>query len=159
MPDRLADLRRQRALIAEHLAWLDREIATTAPAQPAAVLPAPYPASIAPPAPAVSAAPLSSAPAFAGTSATPPTSAPTIVGGFRVAAHSPLPSPQPETLPETLPETDPANIRDNVRRGCFLYVALAALLVVLGGALLVWAGRAQKAKNPPVPRVQSPESQ
>src|SRR5690349_14599171 len=27
MPDRLAELRRQRALIAEHLAWLDRQIA------------------------------------------------------------------------------------------------------------------------------------
>ncbi len=155
MPDRLADLRRQRALIAEHLAWLDREIATTASAQPAAILPAPYPASIDTPAPVVSAAPLSPPPAFAGTSATPPPSAPTMVGGFRVASPAPLPGP----IPEPLPETDPVNIRENVRRGCFLYVALAALLVVLGGALLVWAGRAQKAKNPPAPRVQSPESQ
>jgi hypothetical protein len=27
MSDRLPELRRQRALVAEHLAWLDREIA------------------------------------------------------------------------------------------------------------------------------------
>ena len=29
MPDRLAELRRQRALVQEHLAWLEREIAAT----------------------------------------------------------------------------------------------------------------------------------
>jgi len=42
MPDRLSDLRRQRALVAEQLAWLDREIAAAgseAPATPAALAP------------------------------------------------------------------------------------------------------------------------
>jgi hypothetical protein len=42
MSDRLPELRRQRALVAEHLAWLDREIAdagSEAPATP--VTPAP----------------------------------------------------------------------------------------------------------------------
>lgn len=32
MPDRLAELRRQRALVQQHLDWLDREIAATGPA-------------------------------------------------------------------------------------------------------------------------------
>jgi hypothetical protein len=39
MSDRLSDLRRQHALVAEHLAWLDREIAAAgseAPSSPAA---------------------------------------------------------------------------------------------------------------------------
>lgn len=55
MPDRLAELKRQRALVAEHLQWLDREIAAAdssavTPADPtpkplvAAPLPAPLPA-------------------------------------------------------------------------------------------------------------------
>jgi len=37
MPDRLDDLRRQRALVQEQLAWLDREIAaqSSSPARPA----------------------------------------------------------------------------------------------------------------------------
>ena len=41
MQDRLAELRRQRALVAEHLAWLDRELAAAAPEPiPGPVLPA-----------------------------------------------------------------------------------------------------------------------
>lgn len=41
MSDRLAELRRQRQLMQEHLAWLDREIATeTGKAAPAAATPA-----------------------------------------------------------------------------------------------------------------------
>ena len=44
MSDRLPELRRQRALVAEHLAWLDREIAAAGGetlATPAAPLPPP----------------------------------------------------------------------------------------------------------------------
>jgi hypothetical protein len=44
MSDRLPELRRQRALVAEHLAWLDREIAAEGgetSATPAAPLPPP----------------------------------------------------------------------------------------------------------------------
>src|SRR3954470_22363220 len=48
MPDRLAELRRQRALIAEHLAWLDRQIAeaggSSVPAAQPALQPTPTPA-------------------------------------------------------------------------------------------------------------------
>lgn len=46
MPDQLEDLKRQRALVAEHLAWLDRQIATaTAQSQPVATAPAAPPRS------------------------------------------------------------------------------------------------------------------
>lgn len=158
MPDRLAELRRQRALIAEHLAWLDREIATAAPSEPAALLAAQSTAAFSAPdeghAPPRGLQPTAPVHAGASSKANPSGATPTIIGGFRVAGAG----PQPDSQPESLPHPDPVNIRDNVRRGCFLYVALAALLVVLGGALLVWAGRTQKAKNPPAPRVQSPES-
>ena len=48
MSDRLSDLRRQRALVADHLASLDREIAAAggeAPATPAALVPPANPGS------------------------------------------------------------------------------------------------------------------
>ncbi|MEO5957921.1 MAG: hypothetical protein ABIZ49_12405 [Opitutaceae bacterium] len=41
MPDRLAELRRQRALVQDHLAWLDREIAATSAVRPSDPSPAP----------------------------------------------------------------------------------------------------------------------
>lgn len=52
MSDRLTELNRQRALLAEHLAWIDREIAAARGEAPAPV-PAPPP----PPVPAAPAAP------------------------------------------------------------------------------------------------------
>jgi hypothetical protein len=59
-----------------------------------------------------------------------------------------------------LPELHPAEIKDEVRRGCLLYFALAALLVIGGGALLIWAARAYKEKHPPAARIEAiPESQ
>ncbi len=55
-PDRLADLRRQRALVQQHLDWLDREIAKERPGEdrydaPAMPLPVRQKASPAPPTP------------------------------------------------------------------------------------------------------------
>jgi len=44
MSDRLSELRRQRALVAEQLAWLDREIAAAAGETPASPAPPPPPA-------------------------------------------------------------------------------------------------------------------
>ena len=50
-------------------------------------------------------------------------------------------------LPETdshahlLPEHQPADVKQDVRRGCFLYFALAAVAVIGGTGLLVWAAR------------------
>jgi len=52
MPDRLPELQRQRALLQDHLAWLDREIAAAqgklVPMPPAASQPAPAKAPAAP---------------------------------------------------------------------------------------------------------------
>lgn len=108
MTDRLAELRRQRALVAEHLAWLDREIAAANPA--------------APPPPSLS--PAVESPAVTATRSEP---------------LPPAPAPQPPA--SALPESRPADIRRDVRRGCLLYFALAALLVAGGCALLVWVSR------------------
>lgn len=50
MPDRLAELQRQRALVQQHLAWLDREIASASsvPDAPTASSSAPAPTPSAP---------------------------------------------------------------------------------------------------------------
>lgn len=51
-PDRLTALRRQRALVAEHLAWLDAEILAQAPFQTLPAAPAPAPVNDVPAGPA-----------------------------------------------------------------------------------------------------------
>jgi hypothetical protein len=121
---RLAELRRQRALVAEHLAWLDREIAThAAPAGSATVgggtatapdsLPAPPPLYVSPQ--AAPAAP--------------------------VATYSAPSVPSPEAAAQAdaiLAEysVSPGSVKSDVRKGCFLYFAAAFLLLGLGvGAL------------------------
>lgn len=50
MPDRLTELKQQRALVAGHLQWLDREIAALepAPGKPVPVSAPPPPAAVAP---------------------------------------------------------------------------------------------------------------
>src|SRR5687767_12264145 len=60
MPDRLNELVRQRALVLEHLAWLDREIAraNSSPAPGPMAIPDPFaPSSSSSPAPTVPAGP------------------------------------------------------------------------------------------------------
>ena len=52
MSDRLPELQRQRALIRDHLAWLDREIAALQPAAPSGSPPAEGPGAGSRPAPA-----------------------------------------------------------------------------------------------------------
>lgn len=106
MSDRLQDLQRQRALVQEHLAWLDREIAAARDAAgPTAV-------------------------STATTSTTP--------------ANSPIKSASPaavtgdaaaERAAEKLIaeyQTEVQALPANVRRGCFLYFALALALLALG---------------------------
>ena len=104
MSDRLAELRRQRALVQEHLAWLEREIAQAerTPVE-AATFPPPF-----------------AAPAFRATSpvesglAAPPVmpagteAADQILDKYRVPATS---------------------VQSDVRKGCFLYLVAAFLLV------------------------------
>lgn len=124
MQDRLAELRRQRALIADHLAWLDRELATTI--------------------------------AQTGDGA-PPTLEATVPQA--VAKGAPDQSEKSAATVASaaeaqLPESDTGEIKDDVRRGCLLYFTVASLLVILVGALLIWASQSYKKSHPPKPRVE-----
>lgn len=123
MPDRLAELVRQRALVSEHLAWLDREIASTS-------------------ASAVPVVPLAPSPALgAGPPAVP---APAPVS----ATDSPLvPLPAPSSEP-VLPDPDailnqyqlnPVSVKQDVRKGCLLYFAGAFVVLGLVIAILYLA--------------------
>lgn len=117
--DRLAELHRQRALLREHLAWLDREIAE---ASPRGDLPAPPLPPAAPASPPAGVLPTPPAPVKAESAATvsPAALAPeAILDEYRVA---------PDTL------------RTDVRKGCFLYfvgafAVLAVCVMVLYYAL------------------------
>ena len=112
MPDRLAELVRQRALVQEHLAWLDREIARAAekPVEPSAsgpsvtIIPAHAPVSKT----------TDGAPISPGASGTPRSEADEILEKYRAA---------------------PQSVEAEVRKGCFLY--FAAALVLLGATVAV----------------------
>lgn len=101
MPDRLTELRRQRALVQEQADWLDREIAACGGAK--------TPSVTAPGVPAANTAPVPLAPT--NTSA----------------------MPEATSVDEVIYTPDPAGAIAQARRGCFLYFALA--LVLLGAAL------------------------
>ncbi|HET7535858.1 MAG TPA: hypothetical protein VFJ90_05345, partial [Candidatus Didemnitutus sp.] len=110
MSDRLNELQRQRALIQEHLAWLDRQIAAEAGRQPTA--PSISSSPTVPVAPAASAAP--SGDTLVGTisrlSASPFTEAEKIMAQYRA---------------------EPNSTKNDVRKGCIIYFALASLVVIL----------------------------
>jgi len=106
MSARLQELLRQKALLAEHAAWLEREIAVEqalagGPSGPA--LPAPLPLAATMPAPAADAPPAPSAMAEAEAEA--------ILSQYRDSSKSE---------------------RQRVKWGCLLYVTAGALLVLLG---------------------------
>lgn len=144
MPDRVAELRRQRALIAEHLAWLDRELAATAPSpQPAntpaatqAAIPAPAPISVGNPPPPVA-----------------PPKPPLDPSAILAAAAAPkvAPAPEPDPHAHLLPERPSADIKQDVRLGCLLYVVLGAVGVVGFCALIYWGSQKYKASHPKTP--------
>lgn len=112
--DRLSELRRQRASIAEHLAWLDREIAAAEgradPARPSEAK-----APIVPPNPPVST----------------PIIAPAVASGSVVDKEADLILEQHRV--------GTGDIQRDVRRGCFLYFAAALLAVAIGVAVLYFA--------------------
>jgi len=104
MPSRLDELHRQRALLREHLAWLDREIAAAENASPA---PAPA-GTTAPALPAVpDLAPLPSVP----------------------SSDRPGPVDADEMLAQY--RTQSQDLRTDVRKGCFLYFTTAFLALGL----------------------------
>jgi hypothetical protein len=109
-PDRLAELQRQRALVQQHLAWLDREIdaagAHAAPSTPA-------PAAFATPKPFTAPAPFP---------------APALARPLRPVA---IPDTDAEAIIRQY-QSDPKSLTNDVRRGCLLYAAGAfALLTAL----------------------------
>lgn len=124
MSDRLRHLQRQQALLREHLAWIDAEIACET-----------SPAPLAPPAPeTASATPASSdiRPPAGTTAATTPLS---------------IYPPQPASVSVPAPDADElierygAGERQNpavIRRGCLL-VFSAGLLALAAAAVLAWA--------------------
>lgn len=122
MSDRLAELRRQRALVREHLAWLDREIAHADESDhlPAGFVKQPAPAA-AIVAAVVNAGPLAnSVSSPAAESFATATAADAILSEYRVPA---------------------AALKSDVRKGCLIYFAAAFALVAAGVAILYFALR------------------
>ena len=110
MSDRLQDLQRQRALVQEQLAWLDREIAALqGPAAPTST-----PTTYAKPVPPV-------APRY-----TPPS--PADAAAAERAAEEILAQYQQESK----------SLQTTVRRGCFLYFFIAMGLFIAGVFGLNW---------------------
>ncbi len=130
MSDRLAELRRQRALLEEHLAWLDREIATEAKQVPAARTVPPEPVRR----------------GLAAATTTDANVAPTLnvvaptLAATTVPTHPAVPAPSPDVLFDQY-RVAPDALKSDVRKGCFLYFTLALLFVGLGVAVLWMALR------------------
>ncbi len=130
MSDRLAELRRQRALVEEHLAWLDREIAREGNDPSAAA-----------PVPAASLRNVSASSAsFA--SATSSTSAPeaailaaAVKAAVNSATTSPRESPVVAAAAEKILEeyrVPPDALKTDVRKGCLLYFVIGFAVFVAG---------------------------
>lgn len=139
MSQRLAELQRQRALLQEHLAWLDHEIAgeSARGAGPGTGT------EIARAAPG-SAAPSSgsSVPATATTVASAADT--TIATTVNVVAPASLPT-GPSASGGAIHRPDeildqyrvaPENLRNDIRKGCFLYFALAFVLLAIAVVVL-----------------------
>jgi hypothetical protein len=102
-PDRLAELRRQRALLQQHSDWLDSEIAAAqAGAPPVAPPPSATPSAV------VSALPAPMPGPVPALDATDPDA---ILSQYR---------------------SDESRLKTDVRKGCLLYSAIAFLLLILG---------------------------
>lgn len=126
MSDRLDALLRQRALLREHLAWLESEIAAAEDAaerSPAAAAPDPL-----------------AAPATPAVRTASPLVRPTVAPASPASPSRPLPAAavapavvaaQADEILETY--RTPANsLKSDVRKGCFLYFFAALALVGLG---------------------------
>lgn len=123
MSDRLAELRRQRELMQQHLAWLDREIAAEAAKQ--------YPAETSAKIAAIVTASVPKSPVA--TPITPPARE-SIAPPAGVAASISA-APDADLILEEY-RTPPATLHHDVRKGCFLYFAAALVLLVVVVAIL-----------------------
>lgn len=113
MPDRLQDLQRQKALVQEQLAWLDREIAAIEKKK----------VSVLPPEPAAIMMPVTPAKSAA-------------IGSVDAAAAE---RAAEEILAQYQQESQ--SLQKNVKRGCFLYLFAAIGLLILGVCVLYLATR------------------
>lgn len=128
MSDRLAELRRQRALVQQHLAWLDAEVAALE--KPAAGQPISQvlPTAAERPSPA------------------PTTPFPAAGGTHETLSAAPRPRPLPATATSATAgsvdallaeyRVEPTALKNDVRKGCFLYFAAALALLALVVAIL-----------------------
>lgn len=121
MSDRLAELRRQRALVQEQLNWLDAEIRAAEQRSPSV-------------APVVTPAPPSPPPA-----PKPPASAPVALVGTPPAPASAIDAMADAMLEEY--KIPPKALHTGVKKGCLLYFAGALVLLILGVAVLYLALR------------------
>lgn len=136
MSDRLQDLLRQRALIQEQLAWLDREIAAASAADATttpAPAPAPHPARAPLPQPGYLASQAAAIAAHQAAAARAPATA---------RGENPAVAAAADAILEKY-RVQPDSLRTDVRQGCFLYFfgALAAVAVIVVGLYYVLSGR------------------
>lgn len=120
MPDRLAELLRQRALVQEHLAWLNQQIADAAEAAKGKGA-----GTAAPPRPSTPNA-TASAPPVSATAAPISSLAPHLSGSTTNA----LPADAEEILAKY--RVEPTTVKQDVRKGCLLYFCAALLLIGAG---------------------------
>jgi len=132
MSERLSELLRQRALLQEHLAWLNREITAATARQPPPVVgippaappPAPAHAAVAPPIPATVVVP-------ANIASVDPTV--TLPGG-----HPVTPGPGADAILDQY-RVPARSLHEDVRRGCLIYFVAALVLLGAGVVLLYFA--------------------
>ena len=136
-PNRLNDLRRQRELVAEQLAWIDREIAA------AGGLPTTTPATAVPPPPALrlvtpaAAVPIPpSAPVRVPIVPLTPPAALNVEIPAHVAAQADAMLDEYRVAPDAM--------KSDVKKGCFLYFFAAFALFALGVVALYFIFRAGK---------------
>lgn len=125
MSDRLAELVRQRALVQEHLAWLNREIAAAAEAAKSA------PAASGPttsPSPSIEAAP---------SPASPPAAFHPAVANAS-SASEPAVADDPDAIIARY-QVAPGTVKQDVRKGCLLYFVGAFVLLGVVVAVLYMA--------------------
>ncbi len=113
MADRLEELRKQRALVQQHLTWLDHEIAAMTVTR-------------------------LTLPPFAMRSGTRPPVAPTATSPDEPPAAGPvagLPIPDLADF-----QVDPDNVHGDTRRGCIMYAAIALIVMALICGVIYFVG-------------------
>lgn len=127
MSDRLSELLRQRALLQEHLAWLDREIDGAARTSSNAALPRPIPTDV------VSFPPTPELPHVSVAAIPPAPSVPALTARLAVPA-SPAENVVVSGAEAILDRyrVEPRSVQQDVRKGCLLYFAAAFVLLGLG---------------------------